>query len=143
MCAIVDANFVSDLHVADSRAVVKWLSRNQVRVAVGGLLLNELRKTKFRDWLREAGLNALLYRVDSAKVETVATDLQGRCRSNDHHVVALAQVSGARLLCSRDQALQADFKNLISRGKVFPWREDRTLGSAQRRFMDANKDICR
>jgi len=36
---------------------------------------------------------------------------RGRCKSNDTHVIALALVTRARLLCSADHALHADFKN--------------------------------
>ncbi|MYH42126.1 MAG: hypothetical protein F4017_01170 [Acidimicrobiaceae bacterium] len=35
----------------------------------------------------------------------------GSCRSDDHHVIALAQISGARLLFSNDKDLHKDFKN--------------------------------
>ena len=45
------------------------------------------------------------------------------CRSNDEHIIALARISGARLLCSEDIKLHADFKNksLINspRGKIY------------------------
>ena len=47
----------------------------------------------------------------------------GACQSNDLHVLALAQVSGARLLYSNDLSLHQDFGNrdLISRprGKIY------------------------
>jgi hypothetical protein len=33
------------------------------------------------------------------------------CISNDFHIIALAKVSGARLLCSGDKPLHCDFKN--------------------------------
>ncbi len=43
--------------------------------------------------------------------------------SDDPHIIAIARVSGARLLCSRDQALHADFCNpgILNRprGKVY------------------------
>ena len=35
----------------------------------------------------------------------------GECASDDEHVIALARVSGARLLFTNDGDLQADFKN--------------------------------
>ena len=40
--------------------------------------------------------------------ETALT-LSDSCRSNDPHVIALAQINGARLLYSNDEALQKDF----------------------------------
>jgi hypothetical protein len=41
------------------------------------------------------------------------------CRSNDIHVIALARLSGARTLCTRDRYLERDFKNvrLVSKPK--------------------------
>ena len=54
---------------------------------------------------------------------------EGRCQSNDPHIIALAQVSGARLLYSNDKALQQDFKNqdLINnpKGKIYTTNEGR------------------
>ncbi|MDE0306934.1 MAG: hypothetical protein OXI87_18940 [Albidovulum sp.] len=45
------------------------------------------------------------------------------CESNDQHVLALARISGARLLYTNDQKLMDDFKNteLVStpKGKVY------------------------
>jgi len=62
---------------------------------------------------------------DNARVisRTKAIKKSGLCRSNDAHIIALAQESGARLLCSTDKTLHRDFTNrdLISgpRGKVY------------------------
>ena len=47
-------------------------------------------------------------RVDA---ETAIIKQQGLCRSDDPHVIALAKISGARLLCTSDEDLHADFKN--------------------------------
>jgi hypothetical protein len=45
------------------------------------------------------------------------------CRSNDHHIIAIARISTARLLCTDDGLLMQDFKDpvLISnpRGKIY------------------------
>ena len=46
--------------------------------------------------------------VDS-EAETLQS--QGVCRSDDEHVLALASVSGARLLFTNDNALQDDFRD--------------------------------
>lgn len=64
-------------------------------------------------------------RADDAAIEAAMGSLrdQDLCRSNDIHIIALAQASGARILCSHDHALHADFKNkrLVDnpRGKVY------------------------
>jgi hypothetical protein len=44
------------------------------------------------------------------------------CKSDDPHIIALAQISGARLLCSHDEGLGEDFTNVKlfkPRGKVY------------------------
>lgn len=66
--------------------------------------------------------------VDAAAAEVAAIGLAG---SNDHHILGLALVSGARVLCSEDRALRADFKDrrLIKnpRGKIYSKRGHRTI----------------
>jgi hypothetical protein len=55
----------------------------------------------------------------------------GLCRSDDQHIIALARVSGARLLCSDDGALRDDFrdKRLINepRGNLYSSSHHRAL----------------
>jgi hypothetical protein len=44
------------------------------------------------------------------------------CKSDDPHIIALAQVSGSRLLCSHDEGLGGDFTNaklIKPRGKIY------------------------
>lgn len=56
-------------------------------------------------------------------------------KSDDPHILALALVSGVRLLCSRDTALHADFKNpriLRPAGSVYQNRRHRHLLRAHR-----------
>ena len=68
------------------------------------------------------------------------------CRSNDQHVIALAQVSGARLLYSDDGDLHEDFKNnrLINRprGVVYSTKNGDNLTPAHRNLL-GRTDICR
>ena len=58
--------------------------------------------------------------------ETETVTSCGHCVSDDQHIVALARIGKARLLCSNDDALTTDFRNpvLISkpRGKVYKRR---------------------
>src|SRR5215471_2497331 len=120
MCVIIDANLAFRIFTsepeADFRPVFEWLHAPDKNgcVVFGGKLLAELSS-------REASRRYLLallragraYRFPDAVVqseEQQVTD-SGLCRSNDPHVVALARVSGARTLCSHDQALHQDFRN--------------------------------
>lgn len=63
--------------------------------------------------------------------ETNVVRSTGLCLSDDPHIVALARVSGARVLCSNDDALCADFKNprLLAkpRGKIYRYAEHSRL----------------
>lgn len=51
--------------------------------------------------------------VDQAQVKSCEDDLreESNYRSNDPHIIALAQASGARLLYSNDKKLQENFKD--------------------------------
>ena len=71
---------------------------------------------------------------------------EGSCLSNDTHVIALAQTSGARLLYSNDKNLQVDFKDkrLIDepRGKVYSTNEDKNFTNTHEKLLK-NKKLCR
>ena len=68
-----------------------------------------------------------------------------RCRSNDTHVIALAQISGARLLYSNDKDLHVDFKNkrLIDepRGKIYSTNEDKGFHKLPREIIKRQKSV--
>ncbi len=96
------------------------------RLVYGGRLKDE--------YFRSGAIRRALAVLDRAGRATLISDAlvkdeeqrleeAGLCVSNDHHIVALARVAHARLLCSLDRALHTDFTNarLISspRGKVY------------------------
>ena len=63
--------------------------------------------------------------------------------SNDFHIIALAQLAGARMLYSRDRELHQDFRNskLVDRprGKVYP----RNMNlSASKQWLARNRRFC-
>jgi len=118
MCIIIDANTAHEMTSSpphpDATPVLKWLENRRGFLVLGGKLTEELYATPFRRLVVEltrAGVTRI-YRSES--VTRTETDLRrsGRCTSNDLHVIALALISGARLLYSRDQRLQADFRSL-------------------------------
>ena len=83
----------------------------------------------FRAWWQEATASGRVERVSDEEVEAETVRLAKRkaCGSNDEHVIALALVSGARLLYSNDRDLGDDFrnKNLMNPpGKVYTTRRD-------------------
>ena len=154
MCAIVDANVASEvfgtnLPPAGDR-FFDWLNRGSGLLVVGGKALEELEMSSanFRRWGQDAQLAGKLRIVKKSEVDARTEQLlsEGAVTSNDPHVIALAQVSGARLLYTNDRRLQRDFKNkrLIDepRGRVYSTGLD---GRFQRRHdrLLKNRNLCR
>lgn len=122
MCAIVDANAVGELWDSGSSAAGqgfrRWVEGPNGRLVVGGQLRQELGSSNAARWLQELDRSDRLTRVDDSRVDRRAAKLRSvpasdprLCSSDDHHVIALAQISGARLLFSNDKDLHKDFKN--------------------------------
>ena len=115
---------------------------------LGGRLRRELdRNLEFRRWRRQAVLAGRVTLLNDEWVDDRAQQLEqaGGCRSDDSHVVAVAQLGGARLLFSNDGDLQQDFKdkNLVDRprGKVYSTGLREELSRGQRRLL-ARRDLC-
>ena len=152
MCAIVDANVAHEVFGPSAppagEKFLDWLSKKRGRLVVGGKLLDELTSSKnFREWARELALAGKMHTVDR-KAVTARTDQvqsEGACASDDPHVIALAQVSGARLLYSNDRRLQEDFKNprLIHdpEGKVYSTRKSSEFRPAHKKLL-GRRDLC-
>ena len=136
MCAILDANSAHDVFGLSGRSAAgkdfyMHLQQGRMELVVGGELLRELRRSseEFRRWLREAdrgGHHGRICNVAPEKVEARQAELErsGNLRSDDPHVIALAQVSGARLLYTKDRRLHEDFRNgeILNdpRGMIYP-----------------------
>lgn len=138
MCIIIDTNlsagiFGSPEHV-DFLPIIQWLFDKDGCLIYGGGLAKELEKVRHVGRALRVLIQAgKAVRVSDEKVndeEKIVTQT-GICRSNDHHVIALARASGARTLCSQDQDLQKDFRNhrLITnpRGSVYQRAEHSRL----------------
>lgn len=138
MCLIVDANAASRF-LAQPSAIIDWLlgNRGEPRLVAAGKLreelsvIGEVRRLLVR--LEQAGR---LRSADATHLHREQTRLRsaGHCTSNDHHVLALAIVSGARTLATHDDPLTADFRNpaIIAnpRGRVYrdPQNHRKLLG---------------
>lgn len=62
-------------------------------------------------------------RLDTATVDRAQPGFSAIC-SDDPHLLAVARIGGARLLCTRDRDLIADFTNptvLSPQGRVYPY----------------------
>lgn len=130
---IVDANVASKVLVSENDVDFGYIrkclfhpKKLVARLVYGGRLA--------REYERVAEVARIVRILDQAgKARIVADDLidyevdQVRklsvCVSNDEHVIGLARASRARLLCSLDQNLHADFTNKLlidkPRGKVY------------------------
>lgn len=118
MSLIIDANCasaaLSEPTHADFAPLMRALTEGRAKLVVGGRLRAEYARLPpvlrvFRT-LNQAGRAVSV--PDSAvdAEETLVTDTF-ELKSDDPHILALARVTRSRLLCSRDQALHADFTN--------------------------------
>ena len=132
MCVIIDASVVSQVfgerRTQAGSLLLKRIQQKQVRLAVAGKLTVELSKNEnFKMWLDEArrSPHMLVKDISDDKVNNRASYLEKNhfCKSDDEHIIALAQISGARLLYSDDKNLRKDFKkeDLINnpQGKIY------------------------
>ena len=153
MCAIIDANvaheaFGTGKSTAAGRAFREAVDAGRLLLVVGGRVLDELDLNQgFRQWRAAAAQFGRVRVLDRQVVDAGANQLRSTqaCQSNDEHVVALAQVSGARLLFTNDHQLQQDFrsKRLIDgpRGSVYTTRKGPALTGSHRRLL-ANRSLC-
>ncbi len=154
MCAIIDANVMYEVfgneHHEAGLQFRRWIYSGRGRLVVGGRLTTELSRAsvKFRHWISAAQFQGMISRKSDDIVNQRELDLtdEGRCQSDDPHIIALAQVSGVRLLYFNDKALQQDFKNkdLINspRGKIYTTNEGREKFSSGHKELLARRDLC-
>jgi len=134
MCAILDADVVSKVFGSGRSSTERppvgvrffqWIDSGNGQLVIGGKVATELRKNEnFNRWAQQQMLAGQLPSFDKeAEAETHRLEKQKQSRqmhfaSNDLHVLALARVSGARLLYSEDRKLQRDFTQILQ-GKVY------------------------
>lgn len=147
MCAILDNSVVTEVFGENrppaGEEFFRWLNEGRGLLILGGKLRKELGENKkFSEWLKQAirAGRVKSYKDDGVNKKTGKLLKAQSCQSNDQHIVALAQVSGARLLYANDVDLQKDFKNhrLIDnpRGKIYSTRKNRNFGSGHKRLLN-------
>ena len=152
MCAIVDASVAFEVfgrkRTAAGTRFRDWLDDGRGQLVVGGRVLEELvRNRNFARWLLEARRTGRVRPIGGARIRQRQDELiqRGALQSDDEHVVALALVSGARLLYTDDARLQRDFVNPAvipdPTGRIFTSRPDGHLTADHRALLDA-KDLC-
>ena len=152
MCAIVDANVAHQVFGPDrsdaGAEFFTWIDSGKGKLVAGGKLLAELSGNEaFRSWWRQAQLagRTTTYREEVVDSQTQEVERERVHRSNDPHVLALARISGARLLFTNDRDLQKDFKNskLIepSGGRIYTTIRSGTFGRAHKDLL-RRQDLC-
>lgn len=154
MCAIVDLNVASEVFGEDpppaAEEFLEWLSDGRGVLVVGGKLQEELdgHSPGFRQWASQAILARQMRIVNEHDVNDRERQIRHarEYRSDDPHVLALAQISGARLLYSNDRDLQQDFTNyrIINhpRGKVYSTLMNKSFSRSHRNLL-SRRDLCR
>ncbi len=154
MCAIIDANVAGEVFGPSPQQAAKkfydWINKGSGRLVAGGKLLQELESgsQRFNRWAAEAVKFGMMRIVNEAEINTRTVRLknQGVYVSDDPHILALAQVSGARLLYSNDSALHEDFTNkeLVDkpRGKIYSTLRTKNFSRSHRQMLNKG-DLCR
>ena len=130
MCLILDANKFSDyLNPEDENMepVRIWMKSGgkMVYSPTEKLKLELDRHQKMRLQIDEYRSNGRLRQYPALEVEKVKTKLP-RLQSDDPDIIALAFVSGVKLLVSGDTNLHADFKNIV-KGSVYQTAKHKDL----------------
>lgn len=160
VCGIVDAQVAHEVFGNDpspaGREFFKWLHLARGRLVVGGKLLKELEAASadFRQWASEAGRAGLMTTLNKEAVADRTKEIERRAKlaSNDAHVLAVAQVGGARLLFTNDRELARDFRSKVlidnPRGRVYHTRDvnmrddNKRVSQTHRRLLNDGR-LCR
>lgn len=160
MCAIVDVNssgeIVASTPLPGARAFKEWMAMGNCCLAIGGRKYkrelgrgfsdpDRAKTTTISEWVRAIDQAGRRRTFDDDEIDALADKLraQRRCQSDDEHIVALAMVSGARLLYSKDKRLHGDFTDpgILNNpnGKVCP--RNLTFGKTKE-WLDQNEHLC-
>ncbi len=152
MCAIIDANIAHEVFGTErppaGDAFFNRVNQGGIRLVVGGKLRCELASREFQAWALQAQLAGTLLSFSDDRIQAREQELQasGPFKSNDVHILALAQISGARLLYSNDQNLHQDFKNSRwiagPRGRIYSTLRTKELTPGHKRLL-GQRNLCR
>lgn len=151
MCAILDNSVRSMLFASQPIDAAKHFRQRvetgKLPLVVGGLLKEELSGSqRAREWLSEGERSGVVRLINDKTVDAETKILKNAslCESNDEHVIALAQVSGARLLYANDDKLEKDFgnKQLVDKPRGVLYPKDKIRGG-HRKWLHEHRDICK
>jgi hypothetical protein len=140
MCMIVDANLCSVVFKKTTDTSYQKLRTtifgNRLMLIHGGQLTKEYERAGVLNIIAMLGQSGRAIKIADDLIDAQLALATQLCKSNDTHVIALARADRKRahVLCTDDQALQADFKNkaLIDnpRGTVYsPSRHKHSLAN--------------
>ena len=137
MCLILDTNKYGDFLEPDNQdmePIRNWMKTKNGKMAYSPTekMERELKRhNKMRERFDRYRETQKLKLVPPNEVDQAMSSLQG-LRSDDPDIIALAQVSGVKLLVSNDENLHSDFKTVV-RGKIYQT-------SAHKRLL--RNDLC-
>jgi hypothetical protein len=140
MCLILDANLCSVVlkktNDISYQKLRETIFSNRLTLIHGGKLTQEYGIAGVLPIIALLAQSGRAIRINEALIDVQLAKIQGRCTSNDDHVIALARADRqrARVLCTNDQALRTDFKNkaLVDnpRGTIYsPTRHKASVGN--------------
>lgn len=163
MCVIIDANILSDVFGKNrSEAGAKlfeWIDdpKKGGHLVLGGTKLRaeSMHVSAFSVWWRNATRSGVATEINAKKIDDLEQRLiaEDSCSSDDEHIIALAKVSGARLLYSNDADLVDDFRNKgkttnllpSPRGKSYPSSDpprDQNFSNHHKKLLE-NRNLCK
>ena len=136
MCAIIDASVanttIGDKSTEAGSKFLEFVAKGTIRLVIGGeKYRDELKEcsSQFNKWLNTAVGVGLAMNIDDTLVDAKAREFTNAnsCDSDDEHVVALAFVSGARLVFTNDTDLHSDCSALLKpSAKIYSTLHGRT-----------------
>ena len=132
MCAIIDTSVLGDI-VGKTRteagtAFLNGIIDGRGKIFYGGTrqLVEYSKVTGFPDLVQELERQGLAQELSKGEVDDLSARLVKdhvlRAKAKDSHILAIALLSGARLLYANDKNLHEDFKNtsiIYPKGKVY------------------------
>ena len=160
--AIIDTNIVGELWDKGGNPAGQGFRRavddGRIPLVLGGSKMKQElgldspgTQTRLKAWIQQLQVAGRLRRESDSTVDSMTRRLElgggsaSQIGSNDHHVIALAVLSGVRLLYTNDQKLTSDFRNRQvvepPRGRVYSTRLN-TDFNRRRRDLLARTDLC-
>ncbi len=124
MCIILDINCLGKLtnpNNEDMAPVRKWLDKKNSKIVIANTdkFKQEWGRINTKQQLEWSRAGKLKIEKNSNKVQDKTDRLRETIKSNDEHIIALAQVTGVNILVSDDKALHQDFTKLVKGGRVY------------------------